>query len=131
MEKFTSQQDALRTALKQVLGFEPKKYQLVISDEQRKQVGELMMGWLKQDLWSIRPGTRAAQNPLNYIVGKQPTCLIEAWVQPKQPKAPVVGVVNGPAPSESKFDLIKKALDAGIISKEEAQAKFLALLDAK
>jgi hypothetical protein len=124
MEKFNSQQDALRTALAQVLGTVPSKGSLVISDEQRQQVGTLMMGWLKEERWSIRPGTRASQNPLNYIVGKQPTCLIEAWVQPKQAK-PQVTLGN------SKFDLIKAAVEAGIISKEEGAKQFMALLETK
>lgn len=128
MEKFPSQQAALRAALTLVLGQEPKKGQLEISNEQRQKVGDLMMGWFKEDRWSIRPGTRAAANPLNYVVGKQPTCLIEAWL-PQKPKAtqPTAAAPQG----ESKFDLIKKALDAGIITKEEAQTKFLALLDSK
>lgn len=129
MDKFTSQQAALRAALKQVMGVEPRKGQLVITSEQRTQVGEVMMGWLKLELWSIRPGTRAAANPLNYIVGTGDTCLIEAWTKPKPSQnKPVVGVVAGPAPSESKFDLIKKALDAGLISKEQAAAEVAKLL---
>lgn len=128
MDKFTSQQHALRTALTQVLGTEPKKFQLVITDEQRKQVGELMMGWLKQELWSIKPGTRAAANPLNYIVGKQPTCLIEAWTLPRQPNGRATGIA--PAGEPSKFDLIKQALAAGLITKEQAEAKTLELLSA-
>jgi hypothetical protein len=121
MEKFTSQQAALRTALKTVLGTEPVKYQLEISPEQRTQVGELMMGWLKQDLWSIRPGTRAATNPLNYIVGTGDTCLIQAWMKPRPQKSQATFDNRTAAPpTESKFDLIKKALDAGLITKEQA-----------
>lgn len=131
MEKFPSQQAALRAALTLVLGTEPKKGSLEITDEQRKAVGVQMMQWLQEERWSIRPGTRAAANPLNYIVGKQPTCLIEAWVTPKQQQPKATPTNGAPAQSESKFDLIKKALDAGIITKEEAQAKFMALLDAK
>lgn len=126
MDKFNSQQDALRTALQQVLGFAPSKGSLVITDEQRQEVGKLMMEWLQAGRWSIRPGTRAFSNPLNYIVGKQPTCLIEAWVQPKQAKQP-----NGaaaPAGQPSKFELIKMAVEAGILSKEEASKQFMALL---
>ena len=124
MEKFPSQQQALKAALSIVLKQEPKKGQLVITDEQRQEVGKLMLMWYQQELWSIRPGTRAAANPLNYIVGKQPTCLIEAWTiqKPQQAAAPV---------TESKFDLIKRAMDAGILSKEEAQARIAALLDGK
>jgi hypothetical protein len=127
MEKFTSQQDALRTALTQVLGESPKKGQLVITAEQRTKVGELMMSWLKEERWSIRPGTRAASNPLNYIVGKQPTCLIEAWVTPR-PTAPNI-VVGGTPPEMSKFELIKQAHAAGFLTKEQAHEQFMALLN--
>ena len=127
MEKFTSQQDALRTALTQVLGESPKKGQLVITAEQRTKVGELMMSWLKEERWSIRPGTRAASNPLNYIVGKQPTCLIEAWVTPRPTKeaAPTASA------TPSAFDLIKMAHEAGIITKEQAHEQFMKLLNSK
>lgn len=124
MDKFNSQQDALRTALTQVLGFAPTKGSLVITEEQRMKVGDLMMEWLQQGRWSIRPGTRAFSNPLNYIVGKQPTCLIEAWVQPKQAKPQV-----GTTPGNDKFALIKMAVEAGIISKEEGAKQFFALLN--
>lgn len=127
MEKFTSQQDALRNALTQVLGAAPKKGQLVITEEQRTAVGQLMMGWLKEERWSIRPNTRAASNPLNYIVGKQPTCLIEAWVTPR-PTAPNI-VVGGTPPEMNKFELIKQAHAAGILTKEQAQEQFMALLN--
>lgn len=126
MEKFTSQQDALRTALTQVLGETPRKGQLVITDEQRKQVGLLMLGWLKEERWSIRPGTRAASNPLNYIVGKQPTCLIEAWVTPRPNKAELPAAATAP----SAFELIKMAHQAGIITSEQAQEQFMKLLAA-
>lgn len=128
MDKFTSQQHALRTALTQVLGTEPKKFQLVITDEQRKQVGELMMGWLKQELWSIKPGTRAAANPLNYIVGRQPTCLIEAWTLPRQQNGAPRATGIAPAGEPSKFELIKQALAAGLITKEQAHEQFMKLL---
>lgn len=124
MEKFTSQQDALRNALTQVLGAAPKKGQLVITEEQRTAVGQLMMGWLKEERWSIRPSTRAASNPLNYVVGKQPTCLIEAWVTPR-PTAPNIGGT----PEMNKFELIKQAHAAGILTKEQAQEQFMALLN--
>ncbi len=127
MEKFTSQQDALRTALTQVLGETPRKGQLVITDEQRKQVGLLMLGWLKEDRWSIRPGTRAAGNPLNYIVGKQPTCLIEAWVTPRPNKTESLAAA---ATAPSAFELIKMAHQAGIITSEQAQEQFMKLLAA-
>lgn len=127
MEKFNSQQDALRTALAQVLGFAPSKGSLTITEEQRQRVGDLMMGWLKDGRWSIRPGTRAYSNPLNYIVGKQPTCLIEAYVQPKAQKNQQPGIT----PGNDKFDLIKRAVEAGIISKEEGAKQFMALLEAK
>lgn len=127
MEKFASQQDALRTALTQVLGETPRKGQLVITDEQRKQVGLLMLGWLKEERWSIRPGTRAAMNPLNYIVGKQPTCLIEAWVTPRPNKAESAGAATT---APSAFELIKMAHQAGIITSEQAQEQFMKLLAA-
>ncbi len=127
MDKFHSQQEALRNAFMQVLGHAPSKGTLVITEEQRKQVGEVMMGWLKEERWSIRPGTRAYSNPLNYIMGKQPTCLIEAWVTPKQNKQP-----QGPSnPSNEKFNLIKQAVEAGIISKEDGAKQFMALLETK
>ena len=125
MEKFTSQQDALRSAFNQVLGFAPRKGSLTITEEQRQKVGDLMMEWLKLDRWSIRPGTRAFSNPLNYIVGKQPTCLIEAYCIPKGQKNEPTTSVN-----TDKFNLIKMAADAGIISKEEAAKQFLALLSS-
>lgn len=128
MEKFASQQDALRTALTQVLGETPRKGQLVITEEQRKQVGLLMLGWLKEERWSIRPGTRAAMNPLNYIVGKQPTCLIEAWVTPRPNKAEPTTAAAATAPSA--FELIKMAHQAGIITSEQAQEQFMKLLAA-
>jgi hypothetical protein len=121
MDKFNSQQDALRTAFQQVLGFAPSKGSLAITEEQRLKVGELMMEWLKLGRWSIRPGTRAFSNPFNYIVGKQPTCLIEAWVQPKQAKQ---------AAGNDKFTLIKMALEAGLITKEQASAQFMELLNS-
>ncbi len=126
MDKFNSQQDALRTALAQVLGFAPSKGSLTITEEQRLKVGELMMEWLKQDRWSIRPGTRAHSNPFNYIVGKQPTCLIQAWVEPKQAK-PQVATSGG---TPDKFQLIKMAVEAGILSKEEASKQFMELLNS-
>lgn len=128
MEKFTSQQDALRTALTQVLGESPKKGQLVITAEQRTKVGELMMSWLKEERWSIRPGTRAASNPLNYIVGKQPTCLIEAWVTPRPNKTESLAAAAATAPNA--FELIKMAHQAGIITSEQAQEQFMKLLAA-
>ena len=127
MEKFTSQQDALRTAFNQVLGFAPRKGSLTITEEQRQKVGDLMMEWLKADRWSIRPGTRAFSNPLNYIVGRQPTCLIEAYVQPKA-KSPEAAPTNQLTPQQQKFDLIKAAVEAGIISKEEGAKQFMAIL---
>lgn len=128
-DKFNSQQEALRQAFTQVLGFVPAKASLVITEEQRAAVGEVMMAWLKDGRWTIRPGTRAFQNPLNYIVGKQPTCLIEAWVTPKQSKQlPPAAPSN---PSNDKFQLIKQAVEAGIISKEEGAKQFLALLESK
>ena len=126
MEKFNSQQDALRTALAQILGFAPSKGSLSITEEQRLKVGELMMEWLKLGRWGIRPGTRAFSNPFNYIVGKQPTCLIEAWVQPKQAKQQAT---SGTPPT--KFELIKMAVEAGILSKEDASKQFMELLEAK
>jgi len=125
MEKFPSQQAALRTALTQVLGYTPKKGELVISDDQRQQVGKLMMEWLNQGLWSIRPGTRAAKDPLNYIVGKQPTCLIEAWTRPRQQSQ------RGAESSDSKLDLLKKAVEAGLLSKEQAAEQLMKLLSEK
>ena len=125
MEKFFSQQDALRTAFKQVLGVAPSKGSLTITEEQRQEVGKVMMAWLTEGRWSIKSGTRAHSNPLNYIVGKQPTCLIEAWVQPKQAKQ------QAPSnPSNDKFNLIKMAVEAGILSKEEAAKQFMALLSS-
>lgn len=128
MEKFNSQQEALRTALNQVLGFAPSKGNTNITVEQREEVGKLMMGWLKEGRWSIRPGTRAFSNPLNYIVGKQPTCLIEAYVQPKAKKNEQPTPSN---PAADKFALIKQAVECGILSKEEGTKQFLALLNEK
>lgn len=124
--KFSSQQEALRTAFNLVLGSTPTKGQLVITPEQRQKVGEVMMQWLKEERWSIKPGTRAAENPLNYIVGTQPTCLIQAWVQPRKPK-------ESPSPSsapqqQNQMEAIKQALAAGLISQEQAQAAALKLL---
>lgn len=115
MEKFTSQQAALRSALTQVMGTEPTKGQLVISDEQRAQVGALMVGWLDDGLWSIREGTRAHGNPLAYITGKQPTCLIQAWVNPRKKEG------SAEASGDDKLQQIKQALDAGLITQEQAQ----------
>jgi hypothetical protein len=126
MDKFNSQQDALRTALTQVLGTPPKKGGLVITEEQRMKVGDLMMEWLKLDRWSIKPGTRAHSNPLNYIVGKQPTCLIEAWVTPKKKEG--LAMLPGQNTPTSKMEMIKAAVDLGIISKEEGAKQFMALL---
>jgi hypothetical protein len=123
MEKFQSQQAALRAALTQVLGAEPVKGQLVITDEQRAAVGQLMLSWLHQGLWSIKEGTRAAAEPLMYITGRRPTDLIQAWVNPKK-KEEKSGEVAG-----DKLALIKQAVDAGLMSKEQAQElimKFLA-----
>lgn len=129
MEKFVSQQDALRTALVQVLGHSNfARGSLVITDEQRQKVGTVMMAWLQEGRWSIRPGTRAYSNPLNYIVGKQPTCLIESWVNPKQKQQqPAANTTT----HGDKFQLIKAAVDAGIISKEEGAKKFFELLESK
>ena len=112
MEKFTSQQHALRVALTTIMGAEPTKGNLVISDEQRNSVGELMMGWLKQGLWSIKEGTRAHSNPLAYITGRQPTCLIQAWVSPRKKEKAEGG--------DDKVAQIKAALEAGLITKEQA-----------
>lgn len=120
MDKFTSQQAALRTAFEQVLGCTPKKGELVITDDQRKAVGELMMGWLAKGLWSIKDGTRAFKDPLNYIVGRQPTCLIQAWV--KQPKR------ESKSSEVTPMDKIKMALEAGLITKEQAQEAALKLI---
>ena len=125
MEKFFSQQDALRTAFKQVLGVAPSKGALTITEEQRQEVGKVMMAWLTEGRWSIKPGTRAHSNPLNYIVGKQPTCLIEAWVTPKAQKQQATQPTN---PAADKFQLIKLAVEAGILSKEEGAKQFMALL---
>ena len=127
MEKFNSQQEALRTALTQVLGTPPSKGSLTITEEQRQKVGDLMMGWLKDSRWSIRPGTRAFSNPLNYIVGKQPTCLIEAYCTPKVKK----NEATASSPANDKFALIKMAVEAGILSKEEGAKQFMTLLEAK
>ena len=131
MEKFNSQQDALRTALNQVLGFAPSKGNTNITVEQREEVGKLMMGWLKEGRWSIRPGTRAFSNPLNYIIGKQPTCLIEAYVQPKAKKNEPTTTAAAANPAADKFALIKQAVECGILSKEEGTKQFLALLNEK
>lgn len=122
MDKFQSQQAALRAALTIVLGSEPVKGQLVITDEQRAAVGQLMMQWLKEERWSIKEGTRAAAEPMMYITGRRPTDLIQAWVNPR--KKEKSGEVAG-----DKLQLIKQAVDAGLMSKEQAQElimKFLA-----
>lgn len=122
MDKFQSQQAALRAAMTIVLGSEPVKGQLVITDEQRAAVGQLMMQWLKEERWSIKEGTRAAAEPMMYITGRRPTDLIQAWVNPrkKEKSEEVAG---------DKLQLIKQAVDAGLMSKEQAQElimKFLA-----
>lgn len=127
MEKFQSQQAALRQAFTTILGSVPRKGELVITEEQRLKVGELMMEWFKVGLWSIRPGTKASGNPFNYIVGKEPTCLIEAWIQPRK-KEQSQAILHATQVAESKFDIIKKALDAGLLTKEEAQRKVAELL---
>jgi len=127
MEKYNSQQEALRAALTEVLGVKPSKGSLIITEEQRMKVGDLMMAWLKLERWSIRPGTRAHSNPLNYIVGKQPTCLIEAWVTPKAQKNQAATATS---PANDKFALIKMAVEAGILSKEEGAKQFMALLSS-
>lgn len=122
MDKFASQQAALRAALTIVLGSEPVKGQLVITDEQRAAVGQLMMQWLKEERWSIKEGTRAAAEPMMYITGRRPTDLIQAWVNPRK-KEKSEGVAG------DKLQLIKQAVDAGLMSKEQAQElimKFLA-----
>lgn len=122
MDKFQSQQAALRAALTLVLGSEPIKGQLIITDEQRTAVGQLMLQWLKEERWSIKEGTRAAAEPMMYITGRRPTDLIQAWVNPrKKEKSEDVG--------GDKLQLIKQAVDAGLMSKEQAQElimKFLA-----
>jgi len=122
MDKFASQQAALRAALTIVLGSEPVKGQLVITDEQRAAVGQLMMQWLREERWTIKEGTRAAAEPMMYITGRRPTDLIQAWVNPrKKEKSEEVG--------GDKLALIKQAVDAGLMSKEQAQElimKFLA-----
>lgn len=122
MDKFQSQQAALRAALTLVLGSEPVKGQLIITDEQRTAVGQLMLQWLKEERWSIKEGTRAAAEPMMYITGRRPTDLIQAWVNPrKKEKSEDVG--------GDKLQLIKQAVDAGLMSKEQAQElimKFLA-----
>jgi hypothetical protein len=111
MDKFSSQQAALRAALTLVMGVEPKKGELVISDEQRAKVGETMMGWLKDGRWSIKDGTRAAAEPMLYITGKRPTDLIQAWTKPKRVKAE----------GDDRISEIKRALEAGIIDAETAK----------
>lgn len=114
MEKFASQQAALRAALSMVMGADPIKGQLVISDEQRAKVGEVMMGWLKEGRWTIKEGTRAAAEPMLYITGKRPTDLIQAWTKPKrEAKAENAGT--------DRIAEIKRALDAGIIDAETAK----------
>lgn len=118
MEKFSSQQAALRAALTMVMGTEPKKGELVITDEQRAKVGEVMMGWLKEGRWSIKEGTRAAAEPMLYITGKRPTDLIQAWTKPKRVK-------EESAPADDKVVLIKRALEAGLITEEQAQQAVL------
>lgn len=123
MDKFASQQAALRCALATVLGADPIKGQLVISDEQRSAVGELMMGWLKEGRWSIKDGTRAAQEPLQYITGKRPTDLIQAWTKPRKP-AEAKGAVTGTDPMAA----ISKALELGLITKEQAAEAAMKLI---
>ena len=117
MEKFSSQQAALRAALLMVMGTEPTKGSLVITDEQRAQVGEVMMGWLKEGRWTIKEGTRAAAEPMAYITGKRPTDLIQAWTKPKRKEES--------APVDDKVVLIKRALEAGLITEEQAQQAVL------
>lgn len=124
-DKFPSQQAALRQALTMVLGVTPVKGSLVISDEQRAKVGEIMMDWLKQDLWSIKPGTRAAAEPLRYITGKNPTDLIQAWVVVKQRSD---ANANTGSAKPDPMALIKQALDAGLITQEQAQSAAMKLL---
>lgn len=114
MDKFPSQQAALRMAFETVLGSVPKKGELVISDEQRTAVGTLMVGWLKDGLWSIKDGTRAAAEPMLYITGKRPTDLIQAWMKVKKKESDA-------APSGDEFlAKVKMALEAGLITKEQA-----------
>ena len=115
MNKFPTQQAALKEAFTQVLGAVPTKGQVEISEEQRAKMGELMMGWLKEGLWSIKDGTRAAQFPLEYIVGKRPTDLIQAWIKPRHKKEPEA------APQQGRLEQIKAALDAGLIDAETAK----------
>ena len=117
MEKFSSQQAALRAALLMVMGTEPTKGSLVITDEQRAKVGEVMMGWLKEGRWTIKEGTRAAAEPMAYITGKRPTDLIQAWTKPKRKEES--------APVDDKVVLIKRALEAGLITEEQAQQAVL------
>ena len=69
------------------------------------------MGWLKEGRWSIKEGTRAAAEPMLYITGKRPTDLIQAWTKPKRVKE------EG---TDEKLETIKRALEAGLITKEQA-----------
>lgn len=128
MERFNSQQDALRTALATVLGSAPIKGALVITSEQRSAVGDLMMAWLQQGLWSIREGTRAASNPREYIVGNRPTDLIQAWVLPRKEKK-AESTAGAGVPTD-KVALLKAAVEAGLMTREQAAEKLLSILAA-
>jgi len=114
---FKSQQEALRQAFTQVLGSVPVKGMLVISAEDREKVGELMMSWLSEGKWSIKDGTRAASFPREYVMGMQPTCLIQAWTLPRKKDKVATG---GEVIVVDKIAQIKAAKDAGLISEEQA-----------
>ena len=127
MDKFNSQQDAVRAAFTQVLGCTPTKHQVVLTAEQRDAVGQLLLQWYQQGLWSINQGTRAAADPVSYVTGKRPTDLIQAWVNPKKAK-PVVETKAEAQPD--KFRMIELALERGLISKEKAEELTVALICA-
>ena len=124
---FKSQQEALRTAFTQVLGSVPVKGTLIIDAEQRAAIGELMMGWLKEGMWSIKDGTRAAAQPLSYITGTNPTDLIQAWTLPRKKTSDVKDAAVNPvaAPAPSFIDQVQSAVKAGLITEEMAKAAVL------
>lgn len=126
MEKFASQQAALRQAFVEVGLVNPVKGQLQITAEQRVKVSELMMKWLKEERWSIKPGTRASIDPRNYIAGTAPTCLIQAWTMPRV--NPAAAATTAAEAKPNPLASIKTALEMGLITKEQAQEAALKLL---
>jgi hypothetical protein len=118
-----SQQQVLKDACMAVLGRVPAKgaeAKEAFTAEVREKIADYMMPLLGVE-WEIK-SARARARARDYIRGPQPTDLLQAWTLPKSDKKAEA--------KPDKLAVLKAALEAGLITKEQAAEKALELLSA-